>query len=386
MADGGKVVLALHAYRAKIWNAQYAGLVRYCRPRGWKVKDACLGRAADRAAVRRALRDANIVGVISSLGVPLPADALAGRPAVFFDCPKDVAFAGSPHICHDADQTAHLAVNELMTLPLRCFAYAHSPCDLYWSRDRGRAFEGEIIRRGGALQPAFSRPGVFDKRRLVPELEKWIAALPKPCGIFAANDEMARAVIAACRQTAAKIPGDVAVVGVDDDPKFCLAKPSLTSVVPDWNAGAFLAAQTLDRLVRGVPVAPDGMTFRPMGLVSRQSTGHCLQSNGEPNVLAAVKLIREKACFGLHASEVLAGMRGSRRYAEQVFRRLTGMSVLEMIRKVRFENAKVLLETTEKPIALVGELSGSLSVTTFCREFKAETGLSPAAWRRKSRI
>jgi len=386
MADGEKVVLALHAYRTRIWNAQYAGLVRYCTPRGWMVKDACLGRAPDHAAVRRALRNDDIVGVISSLQVPLPADALAGRPAVFFDCPKEAVSAGSPHIRHDAKQTAHLAVNELMTLPLRCFAYAHSPWDLYWSKDRGRAFEAEIVRRGGLLEPAFKRPGVFDGRRRIALLAKWVASLPKPCGIFAANDEMARAVMAACSRVSVKVPGDVAVVGVDDDSKFCLAKPSLTSVVPDWNAGAFLAAQALDRLVRGIPAAAHDTTFRPMGLVRRQSTGHGSQSRSEPNVLAAVGLIREKACSGLRAIEVLREMRGSRRHAEQMFRGLTGMSVLEAIRKVRFENAKVLLETTERPVAFVGEVSGYQSVTTFCREFKAETGLSPAAWRKKSQM
>ena len=78
-------------------------------------------------------------------------------------------------------------------------------------------------------------------------------------------------------------------------------------------------------------------------------------------------------------------MRGSRRYAEGVFRGLIGMSVLEAIRKARFENAKVLLETTEKPIVLVDANSGYQSVTTFCREFKGETGLTPIAWRKKSR-
>ena len=77
-------------------------------------------------------------------------------------------------------------------------------------------------------------------------------------------------------------------------------------------------------------------------------------------------------------------MRGSRRYAEGVFRGLTGMSVLEAIRRVRFENAKVLLETTDKPVALVGSSSGYQSETTFCREFKEMTGHTPGVWRIQS--
>ena len=125
------------------------------------------------------------------------------------------------------------------------------------------------------------------------------------------------------------------------------------------------------------------MVFRPLGLIRRRSTGHGARDIYDPSVRKAVETIREKACSGLRAGEVLRGMVGSRRYAEGVFRELTGMSVLESIRKTRFEAAKVLLETTDKPVSLIGENSGYRSVTTFCREFKRETGLSPDAWRKK---
>ena len=386
MAESEKVVLALHSHSSNmVWDSQYAGLVRYCRPRGWKVRDCCLGCSPTAATIRRILRGENIVGIISSLGTPLPEDVHASLPIVCFDCPKEAVPPGCPHIRHDAVLTAHLAANELMSLRLHCFSFAHSPWDRYWSRDRGTAFEREIVHRSGIVHPAFRLPGVFDKRRLVPALVKWLADIPKPCGIFAANDEIARAVILAGLRLSLKIPSDMAVVGVDDDPQFCVESPSLSSVVPDWNAGAFLAAQVLDRLVRGVRMAEESMMFRPMGLMRRRSTGHGQRDIYDPSVRKAVDTIREKACSGLRAREVLGEMRGSRRYAEGVFRGLTGMSVLEAIRRVRFENAKVLLETTDKPVALVGSSSGYQSETTFCREFKSETGLTPAAWRKKSR-
>lgn len=385
MAESEKIVLALHAYRSNLaWDSQYAGLVRYCRLRGWKVRDCCVGASSDVMNIRRILSDDNIVGVISSLHVRLPTAALADRPVVFFDCPEDVVLAGCPYICHDAVHTARLAAGELLPLSLRCFSFVHSPSDMYWSRERGSAFEREILLRGGVLHPAFRMPGVFDKRRLVPSLAKWIAGIPKPCGIFAANDELARLVISAGLRMSLRIPDDMAVVGVDDDPQFCLDGPSLSSVVPDWNAGAFLAAQVLDRLVRGVRAPEKSMVFRPLGLIRRRSTGHGQRDIYDPSVRKAVDTIREKACSGLRAGDVLRGMIGSRRYAEGVFRGLTGMSVLEAIRKTRFESAKVLLETTDKPITLIGENSGYRSVTTFCREFKSETGLSPDAWRKKT--
>lgn len=384
MNDARNSVLALHVYRSEIWKAQYAGLCRYCLPRRWQVEDFPFEASPDFDVVRRRLRQGGVVGIVTSLSVPLPADIGSSIPVVCFDCPEESVVPGCPHIRHDAVYTARLAARELMSLPLRCFAYVHSPSGLYWSVQRGTAFEHEIRSRGGALRTAFALPGVFDRRRLVPALAKWLRALPRPCGIFAANDEMARLTLSACGRIPLQVPEEISVVGVDNDPRFCLTEPMLTSVLPDWNAGAFLAAQTLDRLVRGMPVPPGTMTFNPLGLTRRQSTGFGQLSRKAPCVPEAINLIRAEACRGLRAERVLAEMRGSRRYSEQVFRQVTGMSVLEAIRNVRFENAQVLLGGNDAiPVSRVAELSGYRSVTTFCREFKSLTGLSPLSWRKK---
>ena len=37
--------------------------------------------------------------------------------------------------------------------------------------------------------------------------------MPKPCGVFAANDEMARAVISACEAADVSVPDEIAVIG-----------------------------------------------------------------------------------------------------------------------------------------------------------------------------
>lgn len=154
--------------------------------------------------------------------------------------------------------------------------------------------------------------------------------------------------------------------------------------MPDWDAGAFLAARALDRIVRADVRAVDATAFRPLGLMRRQSSGGGHRSRQGPRIEEAVGLIRAEACAGLRAARVLGVMRGSRRSAEQTFRSVTGMSVLEAIRRTRFENAQILLETTSRDVAFVAQASGYRSVPTFCRAFKAATGLSPLAWRTKS--
>ena len=385
MTPDACIVLALHTHDSAIWKTQYAGLCRYCRPRGWTVRDCCLGRSVHLRTLRRLVRDARVVGVISSLSIRLPPAVRARVPVVCFDCPRTAVPEGIPHIRHDADQTAHLAAGELMSLPLRCLAYAHLPSDMYWSRERAAAFAREILRRGGHLGPAFRQPGVSDRRRLLPAVVRWLAGLPKPCGVFAANDEMAQVVVQACVRAHLRVPDDVAVVGVDNDPRFCEGAVPISSVMPDWDAGAFLAARALDRIVRADARAVEATAFRPLGLMRRQSSGGGHRARQEPRIQEAVGLIRAEACAGLRAARVLGVMRGARRSAEQTFRSVTGMSVLEAIRRARFENAQILLETTRRDVAYVAQASGYRSVPTFCRTFKAALGLSPLEWRAKSR-
>ena len=376
------VVLALHKFRSDVWNAQYAGLCRYCRPLRWSVYDCCFPGAPDFDRVRKLLRTVNVVGIVTSLSIALPEDIRSSQPVVCFDCEESGLMKGSPYIAHDADYTARLAAGELAALPLRNFAYVHAPCRLYWNIARCEAFEREILSRGGIVSPAFSLFEIYDRRKLIPALTRWVLALPKPCGVFAANDEMAEYVISVCRKNGFRVPGDVAVVGVDDNRSICTSTtPTLSSIAPDWEAGAFMVALTLDRMQKARAV---GMreTFRPMGVIGRGSTARFSWTvNGR--VVDAVDLIRARACSGLKASDVVKMMKSSRRLAELRFREVTGKSILEEIRRVRLENAKLLLSRSEVPMSVVANSSGWASLPSFCREFKAITGLTPLNWRKK---
>lgn len=376
------VVLALHKFRSDVWNAQYAGLCRYCRPRKWVVYDCCFPGTPDFDRVRKLLRVKNVVGIVTSLPVVLPEDIRSMQPVVCFDCEESGLMEGCPYIAHDADYTARLAARELASLPLRNFAYAHAPCRLYWNIARREAFEREILSRGGVVVSAFPMLDVCDRRKLLPALARWVSSLPKPCGVFAANDEMAMHVISVCRKKGFRVPGDVAVVGVDDDHSICTSTtPTLSSIAPDWEAGAFMAVSALDRMRKARSV---GMreTFRPMGVIGRGSTARFSETvNGR--VVDAVDMIRARACSGLKACDVVKMMKSSRRLAELRFREVTGKSILEEIRRVRLENAKLLLSRTEVPMSVVANSSGWASLPSFCREFKEICGLTPMDWRKR---
>ena len=376
-------ILLLHHHDSAVWRTQRAGLRRYGNVRGWTFADWCVPPDADRRALAARIRALRPDGIVSSLGWKLP-DALCRRiPLVCFDCPPEAVPATSAHLVHDAEKTAHLAVCELLPLGCAAYAYAGAPGGRYWSRERGEAFRREVVAQGGALVPSFelADAGVSD----VAALRRWVRALPRPCGVFAANDEAALRVMAVARQEGLRVPQDLAVVGVDDSARCVNAEPTLTSVAPDWEAGAFLAAEALDLSLKGKPTE-GRRAFRPLGLVSRGSTRRTSWGAGENRVREAVAFIRENACAGISVPDVVRVMGGSRRSAEMAFRAVTGRSALEEIRRVRFEQARLLVRSGVTGEAAVANRCGYASLPSFSRMFKDAHGMSFRAWVRKESL
>lgn len=89
-------------------------------------------------------------------------------------------------------------------------------------------------------------------------------------GLFAANDQMAAGAYAAIHEAGLSIPGDIAVVGFDDDYFGLTATPPLTTVhQPSVGLGETMA-KVLVRRIEGEPV--ERITLLPTELVVRQST------------------------------------------------------------------------------------------------------------------
>ena len=387
--DGrNRKILALHELDDISWARQHAGICRYADIRGWEVVSLCCD-AAD-APVAEAVRKVRPDGVISSLNFRPGKDVFHGLPVAYFDCPAAAVARGAPYLRHDAEFTAHLVARELSSM--KCAAYAfvgvymeHSGEVPIWSRTRELFFAREIRHRGGTLAPPFHPDpaiGAAARRR---ELKKYLASLPKPCGVFAANDSAAALVRRAAVDAGLRLPKDIALVGVDNDARICLrSRPTITSVAPDWEGGGYAVAAALGSLMDGCRVSGSGrMTFRPLGLFRRETTSHA-SIREDARIMAAVELIRAKACSGLGVERVVAAVHSSRRFAEKLFREVTGSSILEEIRRVRFDAAKVLLSSTRCTLPQIARRIGYSSVPTFCREFKEMTGHTPGVWRIQS--
>ena len=225
-----------------------------------------------------------------------------------------------------------------------------------------------------------------NQRPVWPEagLVEWLRDLPKPVGIFAANDERAVLVIEACRSARLAIPEQVAVLGVDDDDIVIKRLPlELSSIQLPADRVGYEAAAILDQLMDGKAVEPVPR-FHPLGVVTRQSTE--MSSVKDPEVAQAIYFMRTHFAEEISVPDVAAAVAISKRSLEQRFRKAIGLSPVQFLIRTRIEQAKRLLVNTDLKMPTVAQRAGFSDASHLGVVFLRQTGITPTAFRDRSRI
>ena len=126
----------------------------------------------------------------------------------------------------------------------------------------------------------------------------WDEGLPRPCGLLAANDTTADIVLRVLKNMRIKVPEEIAVVGIDNDPLVCEnTVPTLTSIAPDFERSGYIAAEMLDARMKGGAVGNELRTFAAMHVIHRGSTR--ILKRKDDAIKNALEFIREKASDGI---------------------------------------------------------------------------------------
>lgn len=241
-----------------------------------------------------------------------------------------------------------------------------------WSLARQRAFADAARADGFACEVAVHADEVP---------VKWVAALPKPVAILAANDRYSWFAVDACRVAQRRIPDDAAILGVDNDElTVAMARPALSSIeLPGFRIGAE-AAELLAALMQGAKVPPVPRLLPPEGVISRASTD--VLALDDAAVVQAIRFIRASAAKPITVNDVLDAVPLGRRSLERRFRQALGRSLLDEIRQAHIERAKQLLRDTTLEMPVVARESGFASAVRFSTVFHAIVGMPPTAFRR----
>ena len=359
------------------------GIHRYARGRDWHVQ--VVERAFHKVNVKRQLDFWQPVGVIAECGSgasELNAEAFGAVPTVYFDADRAVHGPGC-YVALDSAKVGALAAEHLLSLDLPHYAFAAFRMPLFWARERCEAFVEAVQRSRGCGVSVFDpgREQVPDVRQQA--LEEWVRSLPRPCGVFAANDYVGEEIANICARMGISVPGDIAILGVDDDEQICEnTMPTLSSIAPDFAHGGYLAAEMLGRLIDGDGPRKTLLRYEPVSVVVRQSTRHVASSC--ERIADAVEMIRRRACEGISAKDVASYIGIPRRTAEMQFRAATGRSIHQEIDEVRFAKVFALLKNPRQTLDAIPDLCGFSTCVALRKAFKLRTGLSMREWRARN--
>lgn len=344
-------------------------LLAFAREFDWSVHVLAVGHEKARQRIAAWSPDGVIAYAARPTGLR-PAAFPNDIPLVAINPAKPVVRAVTVH--HDSAETGRLAAHELVALSLDNFAFA-AASEHSWVEKRFRAFDGELATLG--RRPMRS-PLLARRSNAI----RWLKTLPRPCGVFAANDAVAELIAVAAEDAGLSVPGEIAILGVDDDERVCEhCRPTLSSIRPDFSSAAREATRALDALLHQHR-APHLISYGDAGVVRRASTR--IIRGYAPVVAAALEFIRMNAASDISSADVIASMNLPRRTAETMFHRSVGHSILAEIHSVRLENVKRLLANPALTIAGVAARSSGYSSENFLeRLFKRATGLSMRDWR-----
>ncbi len=326
-----------------------------------------------------------------------------GRPVI--DVRASVRFKQIPAFVTDPRAVAQMAADFFLQAGFRHFAFCGYP-GIPFSDQRGRAFADYVSARGHTISlftppphsltvarrganPPLTLLQAVEQRGLENEknIASWLLKQPRPLALFACNDICGQQVLNACREHAVNVPGEVAIMGVDDDEVLCtISEPPLSSIKPDAERLGTQAAELLDAMMKGKRVYPGLVEIPPLWIVERASTD--VVAIEDPVTVQALRFIRNHVSEGVNVKDVLAHVGCSRTDLGVRFRHWLKTSVRAEIVRLRLERACSLLRQTNLSLAEIGRQSGFRDAPSFCRLFRKRLKQTPTQYRhsRKSSI
>lgn len=318
--------------------------------------------------------------------------AALGAPVVFVEpwsymLEPDFPIAGAPYVRRDSRAIGALAARYYMARGYRHFAFVGELQGKPWSVERRDGFVDTLAAAGHtcAVHDSFTarerRSWHDDRERLIAFLRE----LPKPTAVFAPMDARARRVLEACAVAGLRVPDEIAVLGVDNDPLLCESTiPTLSSIHTGGFRRGQIAAEMLDDLMHGREPRERAVSLPPISIATRGSTGYAAMS--DPSISKAIAFIRKHAASGgIDVGDIVRAAGCSRRYLELRFRSRIGHSIRDELMQGRIDYVKSLLSSTNLSIGEITERAGFVRDSHLGLLFRKATGMTMLQWRRENR-
>ena len=363
---------------------QLSGIYRFQMKRSdWNIRLIPSNDPRFQPAIEQSLAE-GVDGMIVKLGCALDVSTILAAhdvPLVLVERPDAEQLAASK-LAHrslaivgiDNHKVGMLGANYLRSLGNFASAvYVHDPNDNEWSRQRGRAFV-----------TAMRKHKLPAKFLTLTEFERRITVFPKPMAVFVAFDLLATNVVKTCQSTGLSVPQDVTILSVDNDQFLCEnVRPTLSSIRLDLERQGFMAAESLDALMKGRRVRLE-RTLPPLDIIPRSST--TFLPPARVLVDRAVRLVESQAANGIRVTDIARQLGVSTSLVKIRFRQFRGHSLRDEMIATRLDKVKQLLQANNYTIGQIAKMCGFSSAVTLNHLFRKRFATCPSAWRDSHRL
>lgn len=184
-------------------------------------------------ALARRLADHRIDGVV--LPPPLCDDLALAATLTANDLPIALVATGRPRdglrsVTIDDEQGAHAITTHLIARGHRRIGFIAGDPNQTASALREAGYRRALLEAGLPADPALRTSGDFTYRSGLDAADSLLSLTPRPTAIFASNDDMAAAVIAAAHRHGVNVPRDLSVCGFDDSAMARTVWPEITTI------------------------------------------------------------------------------------------------------------------------------------------------------------
>ena len=251
-------------------------------------------------------------------------------------------------------------------------------------------FARELARRGHATVGYDMKADAIagnllleDRAAAEPGLRKFLRRVPKPIGLFALDDDFARVVCRVCHELRLEVPGEVAILGLEDTIEARTCDPPLSTIRPPGEEVGYHAMRLLDGMIGGAAPPREPTVIQIRTLIERAST----RKRPAEHVLMtqARSLIEKEGGRGLRVQDVARALNVSRSLLQHRYREQFGHPPGEAIARARIERAKQLLGETDVSVTRISRMVGFARSSIFGDFFRRHVRMTPSEFRRSRR-
>ena len=307
-------------------------------------------------------------------------------PAVFLNPPQSGKHTAAPpkwatFVRRDQEDVGKTAAEYFLERGYREFAFVGTPRQTVWCVRRLDGLRGRLAAEGLGCTafPGAPETDCNDFGRESPHIAKWLKSLKPGTALYASRDRRAVQMLNLCIDLGISVPGDLAVLGTDNDEVLCESvTPSLSSISLDGRNAGMLCAKLLHMHMRGRKVEPFVDLAFP-SVVTRQSTDATLVP--DTFIAKALAIVRRDLSDNHTIADIAKELKVSRRTLEAKANLVLGTTLKNEINRIRLNEAVRLISNTRLSMQDIAEKCGFCCSSHLNTRFKAAFGHSPSMFR-----